>query len=113
MSSFDKIAQLAEEFIVKIAEHQYEDQAPKDVKADELTWLDVETRQEVKANGTDEVYQPSDKPHNPPSVVANEKIWNRAKKAVKPYWKKYKEPWATVMHVYREMHGKFKKRKKK
>jgi hypothetical protein len=45
--------------------------------------------------------------------AVDEKIWNRAKKTVKKYWKKYDEPWKVVVDVYRKMGGKFKKKKKK
>lgn len=85
--SFSKVAELANEFVIKIAEYQYEDQAPADVKnsefcADDISDLDA-------------------------------KIWNRAKKSVKKYWNKYDEPWAVVYDVYRKMGGKPQKKKKK
>ena len=35
--------------------------------------------------------------------AVDEKIWNRAKKTVKKYWKKYDEPWKVVMFVYKKM----------
>jgi hypothetical protein len=111
--SLEKIAALAEEFVVKIAEYCYEGKAPPDKKSKDITWVDAETRQEIKENGTQEEYKPFDKSHNPPGAIADEKTWKRAKKAVKPYWKNYDEPWATVFHVYREMGGKVKKKSKK
>jgi hypothetical protein len=109
--SFAKVAELAEEFVVKIAEHQYANDAPPDVKAKDLDWIDEQTRQEIIENGKSEEYIPFDKSHNPPSMIASEKTWKRAKKAVKPYWKKYKEPWAVVMDVYSKMGGKPKRKK--
>jgi outer membrane translocation and assembly module TamA len=111
--SFDKVAVLAEQFVIKIAEHQYAETAPKDVKAEDLDWIDEKTRREIQENGKKEEYKPFDKSHNPPGAIASEKTWDRAKKAVKPYWKKYEEPWATVFHVYKMMGGKVKKSKKK
>lgn len=109
--SLQKLAELAEEFAIKIAEDHYGRNEPKDVKAKDLDWIDEQTRQEITQNGTSEEYIPFDKSHNPPGAVASEKTWNRAKKAVKPYWKKYKEPWAVVMDIYKKMNGKMKKKK--
>lgn len=43
---------------------------------------------------------------NPPAWVADESIWERAKKAVEPKWDDYDEPWAVVAHVYDRMGGK-------
>lgn len=111
--SFAKVAELADEFLVKIAERHYEDNAPEDCKAKDLSWIDEETRREIKENGKKHEYIPFDKAHNPPGAIANEKIWNKAKKAVKKYWKKYDEPWAVVYDVYRKMGGKPKKKSKK
>ena len=111
--SFEKVAELAEEFTVKIAERHYEDNAPEDVTADDISWIDEETRREIKENGKNDEYKPFDKVHNPPGAIASEKTWDRAKKAVKKYWKKYKEPWAVVYDVYRKMGGKPKKKSKK
>lgn len=111
--SFVKVAELAEKFVVKIAEHQYADKAPEDVKAKDIDWIDEETRREIRENGKKEEYIPFDKSHNPPGAVASEKIWDRAKKAVKKYWKGYDEPWAVVYDVYRKMGGKPKKKSKK
>jgi hypothetical protein len=111
--SFEKVAELAEEFVIKIAEYQYADSPPPNVKTEDLTWLDEEAREEVKAQGKNPEYKPFDRPHNPPGAVGSEKIWNRAKKAVKPYFKNYDEPWAVTMHVYHQMHGKSKKKSKK
>lgn len=111
--SFQKLAELADEFIIKIAEHKYENEAPPDVRADDLDWLDEQTRAEIKFNGTSPEYQPFDKTHNPPGIIGSEKTWDRAKKAVKKYWKKYKEPWAVTMYVYQRMGGKSKKKSKK
>lgn len=111
--SLEKLAELADQYIIKIAEHHYEENAPPNVKADDLDWIDDQTRAEIKFNGKSHTYQPFDKAHNPPGVVGGEKTWDKAKKAVKKYWKKYDEPWAVVMHVYKNMGGKTKKRSKK
>lgn len=114
--SYEKVAELAEEFMIKIAEYQYADSPPPDVKLEDLEGLDDQTRAEIKFNDKhkNEEYQPFDKAHNPPGAIDSEKTWNRAKKAVKPYFKKYKEPWAVTMYVYQQMHkGKKKKSKKK
>jgi len=111
--SSEKIAKLAEEFLVKVAEHHYEAHAPPNVKAKDIDWVDEETRREIKENGKNEEYKPFDKAHNPPGAIASEKTWDKAKKAVKKYWKKYDEPWAVVYHVYRNMGGKPKKKSKK
>ena len=99
--SFEKIAELAEDFVIKIAERHYEDNAPEDVKAKDIRWVDEETRQEIKNNSKNPKYLP----HNPPGAIASEKTWDKAKKAVKKYWKKYDEPWAVVYDVYRKMGG--------
>lgn len=111
--SFNKVCELADRFQIKIAEHHYEKEAPPNVRADDLDWIDEQTRQEIKANGKNPEYIPFDKPHNPPSAIGSEKTWDKAKKAVKKYWKGYEEPWAVVMHVYKNMGGKPKKKKKK
>src|SRR5476651_758721 len=101
--SFNRIATLAEEFILKIAEHQYANTAPKDVKAKDLDWIDEQTRQEIIANKNNEEYRPFDKAHNPPGIIADEKIWNRAKKIVKPYAKKYENKWAVIFNIYKKL----------
>lgn len=111
--SFNKVCELADRFQVKLAEHKYEKEAPPNVKADDLEGIDEQTRSEIKFNAKSPEYQPFDKTHNPPGAVGSEKTWDRAKKAVKKYWKGYDEPWAVVMHVYQNMGGKSKKRKKK
>lgn len=105
--SFVKVCQLAEQFIEKIAEHHYEDHAPEDKKAEDIKWITEEERKLIKENGTNSTF----KPHNPPSSVASEKTWDRAKKVTKKYWKNYKEPWAVVYHVYQRMGGKKPKKK--
>lgn len=107
--SFDKVAELADEYLVKIAEKHYENNAPLDIKSDDLSWLDAGERWLVKQNGKNDKFLP----HNPPSTIASEKIWDKAKKSVKKYWKKYEEPWAVVYDVYRKMGGKKKKKKVK
>lgn len=107
--SFEKVAELAEDFTIKIAERQYEDNAPDDVKADDIKWVDAGERWLIKQNGKNDKFLP----HNPPGAIASERIWDKAKKAVKKYWKKYDEPWAVVYDVYRKMGGKPKKKKSK
>jgi hypothetical protein len=49
-----------------------------------------------------------DEEHNPPDMITDEAIWEKAKKAVEPKWDDYDEPYAVVMHVYKEMGGGFK-----
>ena len=78
-----------------------------------MKWLDEQSRAEIKFNGKNTEYQPFDKSHNPPGAIVDEKVWNRAKKSVKKYWKKYDEPWAVVYDVYLKMGGKPKKKSKK
>jgi hypothetical protein len=106
--SVEKLAQIANEFVIKLAERHYDNTAPEDVKSNHIRWVDEETRKEIKENGNNSKYLP----HNPPGSIASEKTWDRAKKVVKKYWKKYDEPWAVVYDVYRKMGGKPKKKKK-
>lgn len=105
-----RIIALANEFFIKAAEEKlpWPEMRPEDLK-----WLDSETIEEIKENEKNEHYKPRGKLHNPPSMIADEKIWDRAKKAVKPYQKKYKNKWPIVFTVYRSMHGRLKKKKKK
>lgn len=42
---------------------------------------------------------------NPPSWVADEETWERAKEEVEPDWDRYDDPWAVVTHVYKQMGG--------
>lgn len=42
---------------------------------------------------------------NPPAWVANESIWDKAKKQVKENWSEYDEPYAVVADVYFKMGG--------
>lgn len=86
--------------------------APKAVTSGQLTQLTPEERAEVKAQGKNEEYKPFDKAHNPPSWAKNKAIWDRAKKAVKPYRKNYKEPWSVISHVYFQMGGEKKHKSK-
>ncbi len=44
-----------------------------------------------------------------PSWIADPAIWLRAKKAIKKYWKKYKDPFGAVVNVYYMMGGTKKK----
>jgi len=48
-----------------------------------------------------------------PSFIADQKIWNRAKKVTKKYWKDYENPYPVVVSVYKNMGGKMKKKRKK
>jgi hypothetical protein len=53
-----------------------------------------------------------DPEHNPPSWVASEATWERAKDAVDPEGEgadKYDDPYGVVVHVYKSMGGKIKK----
>lgn len=43
--------------------------------------------------------------NNPAAWVVNEDIWEKAKKAVEPYWDEYDSPYAVVTHVYKAMGG--------
>lgn len=111
--SFKKIAELADEFAIKLVERQYEEQAPDDVKANDL---DALAAADIAALSLKERSQM--KGHGPSNLLADdnevdEKIWQRAKKTVKKYWNKYDEPWAVVYDVYRKMGGKSKKKSKK
>lgn len=110
----ERMLKLAEMFEVKLAIYAAEEAKKlpfKNVTSEQLTQLTTEERAEVRAQGQNEEYRPFNKPHNPPSWVANEAIWNKAKKAVKPYKKNYKEPWSVISHVYFNMHGQKKKKK--
>lgn len=107
----DDVLKLAEKFARKLAAFEAEN-IPKNVTSEEVTQLTPEERAEVKSQGKNEEYIPFDKPHNPPSWVKNETIWDKAKKAVKPYRKNYEEPWSVISHVYFQMGGKKKSKKK-
>jgi hypothetical protein len=48
-----------------------------------------------------------------PPFIADQKIWNRAKKVSKKYWKNYDDPYPVVVEIYKNMGGKIKKKKKK
>jgi len=102
--SFDKVAQLAEEFVIKIAEHQYATKAPADKKASDFS---PEEASFIRALSKADNNQAQDDNN------IDEKTWKRAKKAVKKYWKGYEEPWAVVYDVYRKMGGKPQKKSKK
>lgn len=109
--SLTKVAQLADEFAIKLIERQYEDKAPDDVKSDSLSaedqqlLLSLKERSQMKGHGQSNLLVDDQQ--------LDEKIWNRAKKSVKKYWNKYDEPWAVVYDVYRKMGGKPQKKKKK
>lgn len=102
--TFDKVAELAKEFTIKIAEHQYEDKAPADKKASDFSPEEESFINSLSKKDNNQAQDVND---------IDEKIWKRAKKAVKKYWKGYDEPWAVVYDVYRKMGGKPQKKKKK
>ena len=102
--SFEKVADLAEEFVLKIAEHQYETSAPADKKASDFSPSERDFINSLSKKDNNQAMDEND---------LDEKVWKRAKKTVKKYWKKYDEPWAVVYDVYRKMGGKPQKKKKK
>jgi len=102
--SLQKVAELADKFAIKIAEYQYSKDAPTDKKASDFS---PEERDFINSIAKKDDNQAQD--YND----LDEKIWNRAKKTVKKYWKKYDEPWAVVYDVYRKMGGKPQKKSKK
>lgn len=99
-----KIAELAEQFVIKIAENQYEIKAPPDKKASDFS---PEERNFINHIAKQDENGAQDE------LDLDDKIWKKAKKAVKKYWKKYEEPYAVVYHVYKNMGGKPAKKKKK
>lgn len=126
--SLEKMTELAEKFTIKLAEHQYEEQAPEDVKASDIIGISQEELNFINKMADIHYLIPKKpslkersqlKGHGPSNLlvddnaVVDEKIWQRAKKVVKKYWNKYDEPWAVVYDVYRKMGGKSKKSKKK
>lgn len=102
--SFEKVADLAAKFVIKIAEHQYADAAPADKKASDFSPAEQDFINSMAGKDNNKVQDQND---------LDQKIWNRAKKTVKKYWKKYEEPWAVVYDVYRKMGGKSQKKSKK
>lgn len=102
--SFDKVAELSTEFAIKIAENQYADKPPADKKASDFS---SEERDFINSLSKKDNNQAQD--YN----ELDEKVWKRAKKTVKKYWKNYDEPWAVVYDVYRKMGGKPQKKSKK
>lgn len=102
--SFAKVAELAVEFQIKLAEQQYANKAPPDKKASDFSPEEASFIRSLTEADENKAQDDND---------IDEKTWKRAKKAVKPYWKKYDEPYAVIMHVYKNMGGKFKKKKKK
>ena len=103
--SFEKVAELAEEFQIKVAEHEYATKAPADKKASDFSPEEASFIKSLSKQDNNQVADVNDD--------VDEKTWKRAKKAVKKYWKKYDEPWAVVYDVYRKMGGKPKKKSKK
>ena len=102
--SFEKIAELAEEFQIKLAEYQCFDTAPADKKASDFSSEEAAFINSLSKEDNNQAQDEND---------IDEKTWKRAKKAVKKYWKKYDEPWAVVYDVYRKMGGKPQKKSKK
>lgn len=102
--SFQKIAELAEEFQIKLAEYQYSDKAPADKKASDFSSEEAAFINSLSKKDNNQAQDINE---------IDEKVWKRAKKAVKKYWKHYQEPWAVVYDVYRKMGGKPQKKKKK
>jgi hypothetical protein len=78
-------------------------QAQMDEKIAQLREEDPESFELVSA-WFDEMFE------NPPASVADEATWERAKKAVDPEGKgkRYDEPYAVVMSVYKSMGGELK-----
>ena len=101
--SFQKVAALAKEFVIKIAEYQYDSKAPADKKASDFSPEEASFIKSLSKEDNNQAQDTND---------IDEKTWKRAKKAVKKYWGKYKEPWAVVYDVYRKMGGKPQKKKK-
>ena len=100
MSSVENIIKLAFLYSIKVAMHQ-------NLCAKDLDFLDADEKGYVEKMGKD-----MDSPMNPPPFVADKKVWQKAKKVTKKYWKKYDEPYAVVLDVYKNMGGKIKKKKK-
>jgi hypothetical protein len=103
--SYAKVAELAEEFAIKLAEHDYENKAPADKKASDFSPEEEAFINSLSKKDNNQTQDVND-------VHVDEKTWKRAKKAVKKYWKGYDEPWAVVYDVYKKMGGKTKKKKK-
>jgi hypothetical protein len=102
----DLITILAQEFYANAAKRDSD--APPDVDVDDLTMLSVADRKQLKDWGTAEEVV-----GNPPDWVAEPAKWKRAKKAIKPYWKKYKSPYSVIADLYLgNFEGKIKKKRK-
>lgn len=99
--SFEKVAALAEEFTIKIAENQYDSKAPADKKASDFSSEEESFINSLPKKDNNQAQDVND---------IDEKVWKRAKKVVKKYWKNYKEPWAVVYSVYKNMGGKSQKK---
>lgn len=102
--SFEKVAELAQEFTIKIAENQYAEKAPSDKKASDFGPEERAFINSLSKKDNNQAQDVND---------IDEKVWKRAKKVVKKYWNKYEEPWAVVYDVYRKMGGSTKKKSKK
>ena len=98
------MAELAVEFQIKLAENKYEKEAPPDKKASDFSPEEASFIRSLSKADNNQAQDEND---------LDEKTWKRAKKAVKPYWKKYEEPYAVTMYVYKRMGGKSKKKKGK
>ena len=73
-----------------------------------LDWLDQKDQDQLRDWGTAMEVE-----GNPPHWVGEPEKWKRAKKAVKPYWTRYSEPYKVVADLYRgPFKGKIKKKRK-
>ena len=105
-----KLAEVFENKLWLEANGRKKTEAPPEANLTELAKvLDPREMALIKINDEYDDYYP----HNPPASVASEKTWNRAKKLIKRYWKKYKSPWGAVFQLYLDLGGKLKKPKKR
>ena len=79
----------------------------KDTSMANLHWLAPEWQHQLRQWG-----QRENVIGNPPAWASSERIWDRAKKVVKPYWRKYRYPYKIVAKVFKQMGGKVKHKKK-
>lgn len=80
----------------------------RDIAPEDLGWLPKEYQEQLRQWG-----QRENVIGNPPAWVAEPKKWARAKKIMKPYFKKSKTPYALVAKLYAgNFKGKIKHKKK-
>lgn len=91
--SFVKVCQVAENFIVKLAQ----------IKLENLDWI------EPKIKEDNDEYFASDELDKP--YILDSAIWERAKKVVQPYAKNYKNKWSVIFRIYKKMKGRVKQKK--